>query len=157
MEIKKEDSQPKNEDAAILLVEDDDVEAALTLEALRRYGAAERVVRARDGKAALDFIFSGSGSTMRSPAPCLILLDLKPPKLDGLEFLRRLKSDAAANIIPVVVLSSSKLDNDILSSYRLGANSYIVKPINFGEFADAVGRLAAYWLELNRGASATVS
>ena len=142
---------PKYEDAEILLVEDDDEEAELTREALRRSGAAvARVVRARDGKAALDFIFSGSGSTVRSPAPCLILLDLKLPKLDGLEFLRRLKSDAAANIIPVVVLTSSKLDSDILRSYRMGANSYIVKPINFGEFADAVGRLAAYWLELNR-------
>lgn len=141
----------KNEDDEMLLVEDDDEEAELTLEALRRSGAVARVVRARDGKAALDFIFSGPGSTLRSPVPRLILLDLKLPNVEGLEFLRRLKSDAAANIIPVVVLTSSKLDSDILRSYRMGANSYIVKPINFAEFAEAVERLGAYWLGLNRG------
>ncbi len=143
---------PENEGAEILLVEDDADEAELAVEALRRCGATARVAHARDGAAALDYIFSGPGSTVRLPAPRLILLDLKLPKIDGFGVLTRLKTDAAAKIIPVVVLTSSKMDADVMNSYRLGANSYIVKPVDFGEFSEAIERLGAYWLALNRGA-----
>jgi two-component system response regulator len=139
-----------HEAAEILLVEDDAGEAELALEALRRSGLAGRVARAGDGEAALAFIFSGPGSTVRSPAPRLILLDLKLPKLDGFGVLKRLKSDAAGRVIPVVVMTSSKMEEDVLRSYQLGANSYIVKPIDFGEFLETVARLGAYWLSLNR-------
>jgi two-component system response regulator len=134
----------------ILLIEDDADEAELALEALRRSGAAVRVTRVGDGAAALEFLFGGRNAALRSPAPRLILLDLKIPKVDGFGVLERLKSDAAARVIPVVVLTSSKMDEDVLRSYRLGANSYIVKPIDFGEFSQAIERLGAYWLGLNR-------
>lgn len=141
------------DDAApeILLIEDDADEAELALEALRRSGAAAKVARLPDGAAALDHVFGGPGGALRSPAPRLILLDLKLPKVDGFAVLTRLKADAAARVIPVVVLTSSTLDEDVLRSYSLGANSYIVKPIDFGEFSAAIERLRAYWLGLNRG------
>jgi two-component system response regulator len=141
----------ENEGAEILLIEDDPDEAELALEALRRCGASARVTRVHDGEAALNAIFSGPGATVRLPAPRLILLDLKLPKVDGFGVLKRLKADATAKSIPVVVLTSSKMDEDVLRSYELGANSYIVKPIDFGEFSAAVERLGAYWLALNRG------
>lgn len=140
----------EHEAPEILLVEDDADEAELALEALRRSRASPRVARLGDGAAALEFLFGGPGGALRSPAPRLILLDLKIPKVDGFGVLTRLKSDPAARSIPVVVLTSSKMDEDVLRSYRLGANSYVVKPIDFGEFSRAIESLAAYWLSLNR-------
>jgi two-component system response regulator len=142
---------PESDAPEILLVEDDAEEAELALDALRRSRVCARITHVRDGEAALDYVFSGPGAAARAPAPRLILLDLKLPKVDGFGVLRRLKADAGAMLIPVVVLTSSKMDEDVLRSYRLGANSYIVKPIDFGEFSEAVERLGAYWLALNRG------
>lgn len=136
----------------ILLVEDNPTDAELALRALKKNNLANRVVVVTDGEEALDFIFARgpfSGRKVENSAK-LILLDLKLPKVDGLEVLRALKSDPRTKIIPVVVLTSSKEENDIVESYRLGANSYIVKPVDFDKFIAAVGDLGLYWLLLNQ-------
>lgn len=136
----------------ILLVEDNPTDAELALRALKKNNLANRVVVVTDGEEALDFIFSRgpfSGRKVENSLK-LILLDLKLPKVDGLEVLRALKSDPRTKNIPVVVLTSSKEENDIVESYRLGANSYIVKPVDFDKFIAAVGDLGLYWLLLNQ-------
>ena len=133
----------------ILLVEDDPRDAELALRALRVAKIANDIIVARDGAEALDFLF-GEASHQRPATPKVILLDLKLPKVDGLEVLKRIKSDPRTKYIPVVVLTSSREQNDIIESYRLGVNSYIVKPVDFEGFADAVQKAGMYWLLLNQ-------
>lgn len=136
----------------LLLVEDDPKDLELTLRALRKSNLANRIHVARDGEEALDFIFcAGPHATRRfGDGPNVILLDLKLPKIDGLEVLRRVKSDPRTKAIPIVVLTSSKEQRDVIDSYQLGVNSYIVKPVNFEGFTAAVRDLGLYWLLLNQ-------
>jgi two-component system response regulator len=136
----------------LLLVEDNPQDLELALRALRKAKLVNRVHVARDGAEALDFIFCEGAHASRRMAdgPNLILLDLKLPKVDGLEVLRRVKSDPRTKVIPVVVLTSSKEQRDVVESYQLGVNSYIVKPVNFERFSAAVGDLGLYWLLLNQ-------
>jgi CheY-like chemotaxis protein len=136
----------------LLLVEDNPQDLELTLRALKKANLANHIQVARDGADALEFVFGEGAYAGRkiSDAPKMILLDLKLPKVDGLEVLRRLKGDPRTRAIPVVVLTSSKEQSDVVESYQLGVNSYIVKPVNFEGFADAVGHLGFYWLLLNQ-------
>lgn len=134
-----------------LLVEDNPHDAEMTLSALRRHNLANRLHHVKDGAEALDFIFA-TGSYSARKVECglkVVLLDLKLPKVDGLEVLKRMKSDERTQKTPVVVLTSSAEDRDLLDSYRLGVNSYIVKPVDYEKFSDAVSRLGRYWLLLN--------
>ncbi len=135
----------------ILLVEDSAADVELTLHALRQNNLANRVYVVRDGEEVLDFIFCRGVYSNRSFVypPKLILLDLKLPKIDGREVLRIIKMDARTKIIPVVVLSSSKEETDLINSYQLGVNSYIQKPVDFDQFAETVKQLGLYWLLLN--------
>jgi two-component system response regulator len=141
------------EDKIILLVEDNPDDEMLTLRALTKSNILNKVVVARDGAEALDYLF-GSGTYAdrdTSVRPQVILLDLKLPKVDGLEVLRRLRADERTELLPVVILTSSDEEQDIISSYALGANSYIRKPVDFGQFGEAVRQLGLYWLVLNEG------
>jgi len=135
----------------ILLVEDNPNDVELTLRALKKHHLANKVHVVKDGAEALDYIFAAGGYEMRdlNHRPKLILLDLKLPKVDGLEVLRRIKSDERTRTIPVVVLTSSREESDMVASYKLGVNSYIVKPVDFNKFIEAVGELGLYWLLLN--------
>jgi two-component system response regulator len=135
----------------ILLVEDNPDDEELTLMALKKNKILNEVVVARDGEEALGYLFGTGKFAGRdtSHLPQVILLDLKLPKLGGLEVLQRLRADPRTRLISVVVLTSSSEEEDILSSYRLGANSYVRKPVEFNRFADAVKQLALYWLLLN--------
>jgi two-component system, response regulator len=133
----------------ILLVEDNPDDEALTIRALKRNKILNKVTVAHDGAEALGLLFT-EGSDVSPPG--LILLDLKLPKIDGLEVLRRLRADERTQYIPVVVLTSSKLDEDIIASYRNGANGYVRKPVKFDEFAEAVSTLGMFWLLLNEAA-----
>jgi CheY-like chemotaxis protein len=136
----------------ILLVEDNPEDLRLSLRALKKACLSNRIQVARDGAEALEFIFcEGSHSSRKiEDTPKVILLDLKLPKVDGLEVLQRIKGDPRTKSIPVVMLTSSKEQSDIVRSYDLGVNSYIVKPVNFDQFAKAVQELGLYWLLLNR-------
>lgn len=135
----------------ILLVEDNANDVELTLHALRRYNLANRIHIVRNGVEALDFIFCTGAYAQRSilPGPKVILLDLKLPLVDGLEVLQRIKGDPRTRMIPVVVLTSSREERDIVESYRLGVNSYITKPVDFEQFTEAVRTLGMYWVLLN--------
>lgn len=135
----------------ILLVEDDPNDVELTLRAFRARNLANQVFVARDGEEALDFFFSDKAHPLRDIGvmPRVILLDLKLPKVDGLEVLRRLRADERTRSLPVVVLTSSNEEPDIAAAYRLGANSYIVKPVDFEAFARAVSEVGLYWVLLN--------
>jgi CheY-like chemotaxis protein len=135
----------------IMLVEDNPDDEALTLRALRKNDIRNEVVVARDGVEALTYLLGTGAETERdTPSrPVVILLDLKLPKIDGLEVLRRLRADERTQVIPVVVLTSSKEEQDLLNSYSLGCNSYIRKPVDFVQFVDAVRQLGLYWLVLN--------
>jgi CheY-like chemotaxis protein len=138
--------------ADLLLVEDNPQDLELALRALRKADLGNRVHVARDGAEALDYIFcegAQAAGTM-SAGPKVIFLDLKLPKVDGLDVLKRLKGDPRTKAIPVVVLTSSKEQNDIVESYNLGVNSYIVKPVDFEGFTEAVRTLGLYWLLLNQ-------
>ena len=132
----------------ILLVEDNPDDEALTLRALKKNHIVNEVVVARDGVAALEYLLERDDATRIRPT--VILLDLKLPKLDGLEVLKRLKSDPRTRGIPVVILTSSKEQRDVVESYHLGVNSYIVKPVDSEGFSKAVGNLGFYWLLLNQ-------
>ena len=133
----------------ILLIEDNPADEALTLRALKKANIVNPVVVARDGAEALDRLFAaGSGGAFHK-LPQLILLDLKLPKLDGHEVLRRIRADARTQLVPVVILTTSVEDEDRLEGYRLGANSYVRKPVDFTEFTQAVTQLGLYWLVLN--------
>jgi CheY-like chemotaxis protein len=135
----------------ILLVEDNADDEALTKRAFKKNNVMNHLVVARDGVEALDYVFGTGAHSGRdlSVMPTVILLDLKLPKLDGLEVLRRLRSDARTRLLPVVVLTSSKEEQDLAQSYSLGVNSYIRKPVEFEQFIEAVKQLGLYWLVLN--------
>jgi CheY-like chemotaxis protein len=136
----------------ILLVEDNMNDAELSLYALKKFKIANRIHHARDGAEALEYIFGSEKNIENAPlqVPRLILLDLKLPKIDGQEVLRKLKGNEATRTIPVVVLTSSREERDIVESYNLGVNSYIVKPIDFEQFTEAVRDVGLYWLLLNQ-------
>jgi len=136
----------------ILLVEDDPNDVELTLHTFKAHNLANRIEVVRDGAEALEFIFGAGAYAQRRivDGPKVILLDLKLPKVDGLEVLRRVKADPRTRLIPVVVLTSSREERDIVESYELGVNSYIVKPVNFEQFTEAVRSLGMYWLLLNQ-------
>jgi two-component system response regulator len=138
-------------DRIILLVEDNPDDELLAMRALKKNGILSEVVVARDGVEALDYLFGAGEHAERdvSVMPQLILLDLKLPRIDGLEVLRRLRSDGRTRLLPVVILTSSKEQQDMLDSYGLGANSYVRKPVNFEQFVLAVEQLKLYWLSLN--------
>ena len=136
----------------ILLVEDNQDDVELTLHALRKEKLANRIHVARDGEEALDFVFCSGTHADRSfdSPPRIILLDLKLPKVDGLEVLKRLKADARTKMIPVVILTSSKEEKDLVVGYGLGANSYIQKPVDFDQFREIVKSVGLYWLVINQ-------
>jgi two-component system, response regulator len=145
-------------DKVILLVEDNPDDELLTLRALRKNDVTGEVVVARDGVEALDYLF-GTGAYVgrdTSVMPQLILLDLKLPKIDGLEVLRRLRADERSRLLPVVILTSSREQQDMLEGYGLGANSYVRKPVNFEQFVRAVEQLKLYWLILNESPPSVV-
>ncbi|GJQ36078.1 MAG: two-component system response regulator [Anaerolineaceae bacterium] len=135
----------------ILLVEDNPDDEALTVRAFDKNKIANNLTVVRDGAEALDFLFCTGTYSGRDPRimPEVILLDLKLPKVDGLEVLRRIRADERTRILPVVVLTSSKEEQDLIKSYSLGANSYIRKPVNFSQFVEAIHQLGMYWLVLN--------
>ena len=136
----------------ILLVEDNPHDVELTLRALKKRNLANTIHVVKDGAEALEYIFATGAYAGRNmnDTPKVILLDLKLPKVDGLEVLRRIKSDERTKTIPVVVLTSSREETDMIESYKLGVNSYIVKPVDFNNFSDAVSQLGLYWLLLNQ-------
>ena len=136
-------------DRSILLVEDNPDDEALTRRALMKNNIHNEIVVAHDGAEALDWLF-GTGLHAGHPvSPELVLLDLKLPKVDGLEVLRRIRADAGTRLLPVVILTSSREERDLVAGYGLGANSYIRKPVDFGQFVEAVRQLGLYWLVLN--------
>jgi CheY-like chemotaxis protein len=134
----------------ILMVEDDPKDVELTMTALEGYNLANEVVVTRDGEEALDYLYRrGRYTTRSSDHPAVILLDLKLPKIDGLEVLRQVKSDDNLKMIPVVVLTSSREEKDLVSSYKLGVNAYVVKPVDFHEFVNAIKELGVFWAIIN--------
>lgn len=135
----------------ILLVEDSPADVELAMRALKKHNLANRLHVARDGAEAIEFLFGPNAGQV----PKMVLLDLKLPKVDGLEVLRRIKSDPATRRIPVVVMTSSREERDIVESYELGVNSYIVKPVDFDQFVRAVAELGLYWLVLNQSPTST--
>lgn len=135
----------------ILMVEDDPKDVELSMTALEDYNLVNEVVVARDGEEALDYLFCrGKFQDRSSDNPAVILLDLKLPKVDGLEVLREIKSDANLKMIPVVVLTSSKEEKDMVRSYQLGVNAYVVKPVDFHEFVNAIKELGVFWAIINQ-------
>ncbi len=136
----------------ILLVEDNPNDAELALRALKKNNLANHVAVVTDGEEALDFVFARGKYVHRKveEGPRIILLDLKLPKVDGLEVLRAIKGDPRTKIIPIIVLTSSKEEKDVVEGYKLGANSYILKPVDFDKFVDAVRDIGYYWLLLNQ-------
>ena len=134
----------------ILLVEDDDRDVELTMNALEEYNLANEVIVTRDGEEALDYLYCrGIYNSRSGDNPAVLLLDLKLPKVDGLEVLRQVKSDDNLKMIPVVVLTSSREEKDLVASYRLGVNAYVVKPVDFHEFVNAIKELGAFWAVVN--------
>ncbi|HJY88756.1 MAG TPA: response regulator [Candidatus Acidoferrum sp.] len=134
----------------ILLVEDDPKDVELTLTALEEYNLANEVIVARDGEEALEYLYSrGKFKTRSSDNPAVMLLDLKLPKVDGLEVLKQVKSEEKLRMIPVVVLTSSKEEKDMVASYKLGVSAYVVKPVDFHEFVNAIKELGVFWAVIN--------
>ena len=135
----------------ILMVEDDPKDVELSMTALEDYNLVNEVVVARDGEEALDYLYCrGKFQDRSSDNPAVILLDLKLPKVDGLEVLREIKSDAKLKMIPVVVLTSSREEKDMVTSYKLGVNAYVVKPVDFHEFVNAIKELGVFWALINQ-------
>ena len=136
----------------ILLVEDNPNDAEMTRRALRKHNLESRVHWVKDGEEALDYLFCTGAYAAREAdrQPKLVLLDIKMPKVDGIEVLRRMKSEQGTREIPVVMMTSSDEEQDVSESYRLGVNSYIVKPIEFGAFLDTVAKIGLYWVQTNR-------
>ena len=145
-----ENHQNMNE-VEVLLVEDNPSDAELTVRALKKRNLANRLFHVKDGAEAIDFLFAqGTFASRRvENGPKVVLLDLKLPKVDGIEVLRRIKSDDRTKIIPVVVMTSSREDRDLVDCYNLGVNGYVVKPVEFEDFARAVSDLGCYWLLIN--------
>ena len=134
----------------ILLVEDDPKDVELTLTALEEYNLANEVIVARDGEEALEYLYSrGKFKTRSDGNPSVMLLDLKLPKVDGLEVLKQIKSEEKLRMIPIVVLTSSKEEKDMVASYQLGVNAYVVKPVDFHEFVNAIKELGVFWAVIN--------
>ncbi|HYG00836.1 MAG TPA: response regulator [Chryseosolibacter sp.] len=136
----------ENNPVEIILVEDNPDEAGLTIRALKKYNLANHLLHLQDGEEAINFIFNENLAGL----PKVIILDLKMPKVDGIEVLKKLKSDERKKMIPVVVLTSSKEDRDIVESYKLGVNAYIVKPVDFDKFVKAISEIGFFWLLLNQ-------
>jgi two-component system, response regulator len=138
-------------DKVILLVEDNPDDEALTLRALKKNNIGNEVVVARDGAEALDYLFGTGTYAGRDTKllPAVTLLDLKLPKIDGLEVLQRVRADERTQLVPIVILTSSKEEQDLIKGYKLGANSYIRKPVDFSQFVDAIRQLGLYWLVIN--------
>lgn len=133
----------------LLLVEDNEQDEILTIKALQKNKVLNEIKVARDGAEALDLLFEEKAANYEKELPQLILLDLKLPKIDGLEVLKNIRSNPRTKLIPVVILTTSKEDSDLLNGYELGANSYVRKPVDFHEFSEAVKNLGTYWLILN--------
>jgi DNA-binding response OmpR family regulator len=134
----------------ILMVEDDLKDVELTLTALEEYNLANEVIVTRDGEQALDYLYCrGEYKTRSGGNPAVMLLDLKLPKVDGLEVLKQIKSDGELRMLPVVVLTSSKEEKDMVASYKLGVNAYVVKPVDFHEFVNAIRELGVFWAIIN--------
>ncbi len=144
-------NQKEYEPVEILLVEDNPQDAEITLRALKRANLANNVQWLKDGEAALEFVFSqGPYEDRPTPNPRVMLLDIKMPKVDGIEVLKRIKADPRTRAIPVVMLTSSAEESDLVRSYDLGVNSYLVKPVDFQRFSEEVTRLGYYWVAMNR-------
>jgi CheY-like chemotaxis protein len=142
---------PPLQTVEILLVEDSENDAELTMRTLRRRGIANTIDWVRDGVEALDYLYREGKYAERSPGmPRLVLLDLKMPRMDGLQVLARLKRDERTQALPVVMLTSSREEGDLLGSYELGANSYVVKPVDFDQFAETVAQVGLYWAVVNQ-------
>jgi two-component system, response regulator len=134
----------------ILLAEDNPDDVALTNRALKKSNIANELAVVSDGQEALDYLFwTGKYAESRPPSPCLVLLDLNMPKINGLQVLERIRADKRTRLIPTVILTTSKEERDLVAGYSLGANSYIRKPVDFAQFAEAVQQLGLYWLVLN--------
>jgi CheY-like chemotaxis protein len=141
----------------ILIVEDDPNDVELTLTALEEYKLANEVVVTRDGEEALDYLYCrGNFKTRSNDNPAVLLLDLKLPKRDGLEVLKQIKSDEKLKMVPVVVLTSSNEEKDVVASYKLGVNAYVVKPVDFHEFVNAVKELGVFWALINESPPGSV-
>lgn len=153
------DAPPTLQDKLVLLVEDNPDDEALTLRALSRNGIRHRLEVVRDGVEALDYLFARGSYADRAgqPLPTVTLLDLKLPRVDGLEVLRQMRADARTCNLPVVILTSSREDEDLLQSYGRGANSYIRKPVDFVQFMEAVRQVGTYWLTLNEDPPASAA
>lgn len=135
----------------ILLVDDSPHDTELALDALEEYNVANEIVVLRDGAEALDYLYRrGQFASRNTSDPAVILLDLKMPKVDGMEVLRHIKNDPNLKLIPVVIMTSSREEQDVINSYRLGVNAYVVKPVRFHEFAEAVKQVGAFWAVLNQ-------
>ncbi|HXR80552.1 MAG TPA: response regulator [Saprospiraceae bacterium] len=130
----------------VLLIEDNPEDAELTIRVLKKHNLANNLVHLQDGEAALDFLFAKGSNNI----PRLVLLDLKMPKVDGIEVLRKIKNDEQKKLIPVVILTSSKEERDVIESYKLGVNAYVVKPVEFEKFVEAVAKLGLFWLLINQ-------
>ena len=130
----------------VLLIEDNPDDAELTIRVLKKHNLANNLVHLQDGEEALEFLFAEGNNNI----PKLILLDLKMPKVDGIEVLKKLKNNEQKKVIPVVILTSSKEERDIIESYHLGVNAYVVKPVEFDKFVEAVAKLGLFWLILNQ-------
>jgi CheY-like chemotaxis protein len=143
--------------ARILMVEDDPKDVELTLTALEEYNLANEVVVTRDGEQALDYLYCrGEYETRSNGNPAVVLLDLKLPKINGLEVLKQIKSDEELKMLPVVVLTSSKEEKDMVASYKLGVNAYVVKPVDFHQFVNAIKELGVFWAVINEPPPGTV-
>jgi two-component system, response regulator len=140
------------DEVEILLVEDNPDDAEIALRALKRNKIANRIIHVRDGREALDFLYAEGDYSRRdsSVKPRLVLLDLKLPRINGLEVLKRIKGDPELKMVPVVVLTSSKEERDLVESYQLGANSFLVKPVDFDKFGESMREVGLYWLLLNQ-------
>jgi CheY-like chemotaxis protein len=141
----------RKKERTILLVEDNPDDVELTLRVFKKYSIENEVTVVGDGAEALDYLFATGAYAERdkSTMPAVVLLDLKLPKIDGLEVLRRIRADKRTKVLPVVILTSSKEEQDIVNGYKFGANSYVRKPVDFNQFSEAVRHLGLYWLLLN--------